>query len=145
MAVGSQQQNAAQMAFGVLLILLILVALCWTFVSIWRALAAAPTVGAAVGAVTLGGLMTIAGHFIVKHLERRAAVVAQPRDKKIPVYEDIIRLMYGITFGGKGGRKELSGQEMVRSTHDIVEKLTSASQKTPVSSGILRPVHGSWP
>lgn len=117
-------QSKWQVFFGFVLIALILFFGYWVVASIWRALSATPAVGAAIAAATLGGLATITGHFIVKHLERKAAVVAQLREKKIPVYEDIIRLMFGIAFGGRDGRKRLNEQEMRKATHDIVEKLT---------------------
>ena len=107
-------QSKGQMFLGFVLIVLMLLLGYWVVASIWRALSATPAVGAAIAAATLGGLATIAGHFTVKHLERKAAVVAQLREKKIPVYEDIIRLMFGIAFGGKGGRKKLNEQEMIR-------------------------------
>ena len=117
-------QSRWQVFLGFVLIALILLLAYWVIVLLWRGLSATPAVGAAIAAATLGGLATIAGHFIVKHLERKAAVVAQLREKKIPVYEDIIRLMFGIAFGGKGGRKKLNEQEMIKATTDITEKLT---------------------
>lgn len=117
-------QSKWQMFLGFILLALMLFLVYWVVASIWSALSATPAVGAAIAAATLGGLATITGHFIVKHLERKAAVVAQLREKKIPVYEDIIRLMFGIAFGGRDGRKRLNEQEMRKATHDIVEKLT---------------------
>ena len=117
-------QSKWQAFLGFVLLALVLLSGYWVVTSIWRALSATPAVGAAIAAATLGGLATIIGHFIVKHLERKAAVVAQLREKKIPVYEDIIRLMFGIAFGGKGGRKQLNEQEMIKATTDITEKLT---------------------
>ncbi len=117
-------QTKWQVFLGFVLLAVILLLVYWAVTSLWRALSATPAVGAAIAAATLGGVLTIAGHFIVKHLERRAAIVAQLREKKIPVYEDIIRLLFGIAFGGKGGRKKLNEQEMVKATADITEKLT---------------------
>lgn len=119
-----KRQNKAQLVFGFVSLALLLLLGYLVIVTVWDALSDSPAVRAGIVAATLTGLLAIASTFITKYLDRKATVLAQLREKKIPVYENIIRLVFSIVFAGKGGKPKIDEQEMIKSMADITEKLT---------------------
>lgn len=119
-----KSQNRAQVALGFLLLAGILAAAYWATTAIWNALSGSPAIGAGIAAATLTGALAIVSTFVTKHLDRKATIVSQLREKKVPVYENVIQLVFGMFFSGKGGRKKLSEQEIIGQMADITEQLT---------------------
>ena len=119
-----KSKNKLQLVMGFVLLGAIALLAYWTVATIWNALSATPTIGAGIAAAALTGALAILSTFLTKHLDRKATVVAQLREKKIPVYEEIIRLVFGIALAGKGGKAPLKEQDIVRQMADITEKLT---------------------
>ena len=120
----SQPQNKLQLAMGFVLLGVIILGAYWAIATIWHALSATPTVGAGIAAAALTGALAILSTFLTKHLDRKATVLAHLREKKIPVYEEIIRLVFGIALAGKGGRAPLKESDIVRQMAGITERLT---------------------
>jgi len=60
---------------------------------------------------------------ITKRLEQEAAIQQEHRSKKIPVYEEIIRLIFRIIFSEKTGEQPLEGQELIKEFSNITQKL----------------------
>ena len=120
----SKSQNKAQVALGFLLLAGILTLGYWAIATIWDALSGSPAIGAGIAAATLTGALAIVSTFVTKHLDRNATIVSQLREKKVPVYEKVIQLVFSIAFAGKGGRTELSELEIIGLMADITEQLT---------------------
>ena len=120
----SKSQNKAQVALGFLLLAGILTLGYWAIATIWDALFGSPAIGAGIAAATLTGALAIVSTFVTKHLDRNATIVSQLREKKVPVYEKVIQLVFSIAFAGNGGRTRLSEREIVGLMADITEQLT---------------------
>ena len=82
-----------------------------------------PNVAASIIAASATVLMATLSVLLSKYLEIRALVFKEHRDKKIPIYEDLIRFFFRVMFQSKKG-KPLSGSEMLNFFEGFVEKVT---------------------
>ena len=117
-------QSKAQLVLGFLVLGLLFFGAYWVISRVWDALSSAQAIGAGIVAATLTGAVAIATTFINKHLDRKAQVVFQLREKKVPIYENIIQLVYDFALAGKAGRTKLSKEESLQRMATITEQLT---------------------
>ncbi|MGD0126922.1 MAG: hypothetical protein ABSF46_16305 [Terriglobia bacterium] len=74
---------------------------------------------AAAGAV----LVSVLSVSIAKFLERRETIERETRLKKIPVYESLISLIFGILQQDKPGIAKLTGEELIRKFSALTENV----------------------
>ncbi len=72
-----------------------------------------PTVAAGLLAAVATVLVSVVSVLYAKHLEQRIALQKEHREKKIPVYEDIIAFIFKVMYSAKEGGAELSTAEML--------------------------------
>jgi hypothetical protein len=92
--------------------------------SIWRALIEVnPTVAAAIlaGATTI--VVSVASVLVAKHLEQRNNIRKELRDKKAPVYEELIEFVFLILYSEKMKLPAMSEAEIVAKFGGITRKL----------------------
>jgi hypothetical protein len=69
-------------------------------------------------------IVSIISVLVSKQIERKMIITNELRGKKIPIYEEIIKFIFRITFAEKKGEKPLSEKEviekMVKFTQDLV-------------------------
>jgi len=119
-----QTQNKKQLAFG-FLIIAVLILCCYLLLSkFWNIFSSIdPRLGAGLIAASATILVSVISALFSKHLERRSAILAHLREKKIPTYEKIINFIFSITFAEKLGKKQLSDKEMVKFMAEITQEL----------------------
>src|SRR5476651_402723 len=77
-------------------------------------------------AIVTGSLAAIASVIILvvtKRLEQQEAIRQEHRSKKIPVYEELIHLIFRLMFSEKMGKQPLVGQELFKEFTNITQKL----------------------
>ena len=114
--------------FQVIIGLAVLAGLAWGLYTVVARLLAGlmalnPNVAASIIAASATVLMATASVLLSKHLEIRTLVFKEHRDKKIPIYENLIKFIYDAMFRPKKG-KALSQAEMLSFLQDFVEKIT---------------------
>ena len=82
-----------------------------------------PNVAASIIAASATVLMATLSVLLSKYLEIRALVFKEHRDKKIPIYEDLIRFFFRVMFQSKKG-KPLSESDMLNFFEGFVAKVT---------------------
>jgi hypothetical protein len=89
----------------------------------WTALIGAnPQISAAIApaaATLIVAVMTVVGG---KFLEHQAAVAKELRDKKSPVYEDLLKFMFRVLTASQQG-KPITPEEMIASLADFTQRL----------------------
>ena len=81
-------------------------------------------VAVAIIAAAATGLVSVITIAITKAYETRATVRQDLRSKKVPVYEDFIRMLFRILFSEKLGQPAISAEEMISLFVQSSEKLT---------------------
>jgi hypothetical protein len=86
---------------------------------------AAPSSDAGKAIVTAGATVfaSVASLVLGKAWEQRTKLREEVRSRKIPVYEDMIKLLFTFLFAEKEGRKQLNEQEINAAFHGITEKI----------------------
>lgn len=79
--------------------------------------------GAALVAAAATIIVSVVSVIFSRHLEARAIIQREHREKKIPVYEGLLELMSRITLGEKTG-EELSEVEKLQLLRNLTQKLT---------------------
>jgi hypothetical protein len=78
------------------------------------------------GAIVTGSLAATASVIILvitKRLEQQEAIRQEHRSKKIPIYEEVIGLIFRILFADKMGERPLEGQTLIKEFSNITQKL----------------------
>ena len=79
----------------------------------WKNLSSAEaTVGAAIIAASATVAVSMLSVVIGKYLESRAKIREEHRQKKVPVYEELIQFMFSVLLAQKVGREPLSEREI---------------------------------
>ena len=112
----------------VIISLAVLAGLVWGLYTVLASLVAHlmtlnPNVAASVIAACATVLMATISVLLSKHFEIQKLVFKEHRDKKIPIYEDLISFFFRVMFQSKKG-KPLSQSEMLRFFEDFVKKVT---------------------
>ena len=122
MAIGTDRQGRLQLVqtlVGFVVVVLIIAAavlLAWLLMNSESQLA----VGLAAAALTVvGSLATV---LLTKWQERRTQVQLALRDKKVPMYEQLITLVFDALLGGKRGKK-MTEAEMAKRLADLTPGL----------------------
>ena len=82
-----------------------------------------PNVSASIIAACATVLVATLSVLLSKHFEIQKLVFKEHRDKKIPIYEDLVRFFFRVMFKSKKG-KPLSQSEMASFFQDFVQKAT---------------------
>ncbi|MBD2694492.1 hypothetical protein [Anabaena catenula] len=118
-----KQQSAIQNLLGFLLLALIC-AFIYTIIKILvdLLLELDPRVAAAIVAATATVLVSVFSVLISKFLEQRVKIIQDNRDKKIPVYEELINFVFKIVKSVKKG-EQLPEDEMENFMFSFTEKI----------------------
>ena len=77
-------------------------------------------VSAAIVAATATILISVFSLIISKYYERKRTIELELRDKKIPIYEDLVEFLFNVIFSGRQESKKMSDSEIV----DFFQKIT---------------------
>lgn len=72
-----------------------------------------PTVGAGMVAATATIVVSVFSVLVAKHLEQKALLLKEHRERKTPIYEDMVKLIFRFAFAEKIGLPPLSEQEII--------------------------------
>jgi hypothetical protein len=84
-----------------------------------------PTVGAGMLAATSALIVSVLSLLIAKHLEQKASIAKEQRDKKAPTYEELLEFLFLLIHGEKLSRGALTEQEQL-------ERMSRFNQKVIV-------------
>ena len=91
----------------------------WTIFSLLN-----PAIAASIVAASATIIVSVISVRISKHLEQKALVIKEHREKKVPAYEKMIKFIFRIAFAEKLGHEKMTEKEMteflVEFTQDIV-------------------------
>lgn len=120
----TQAQDKKQIILGLFFIILIvyftylLIAKLWeTFSSVDAKLA----IGIIGASTTI--IVSLISILVSKQLDRKAQVLSHLREKKVPIYEEIIDFIFRVTFAEKLEKKPISEQEMVEFVTKFTQEL----------------------
>lgn len=71
-----------------------------------------PTVGAGIVAATATIIVSVLSVLVAKNLEQKAVIVREHRERKTPIYEEIVQLIFRFAFSNKIGLTPLDEQEI---------------------------------
>ena len=72
-----------------------------------------PTVGAGIIAATATIIVSVFSVLVAKHLEQKAVLLKEHRERKTPVYEEMVKLIFRFAFAEKIGLPPLAEQEIM--------------------------------
>lgn len=111
------------MVVGVLLAIVIVVGVFWLA---WSGLDAFtrlnPTVASGVVTASVTIIVSVLSVLISKNLEQRRAIDQQVREKKLPGYEALIKLILDVIYAEKLGKK-MKDEELIRRFVDVSQQL----------------------
>lgn len=124
MVIPEQLRRASRVAFALAVAALMLwgaIALARTF---WDAfIQLNPTVAAGLLAAVATVLVSVVSVLYAKHLEQRLALRKEHREKKIPVYEDLIAFIFKVLYSVKPeGKSSMSTKEMIDTHSKLTQK-----------------------
>ena len=67
-------------------------------------------------------LVSVVSLIISKHMEHKAKLTEEIRQKKVPAYEQLIALMFDLLFWAKAGKKKPTDQKLVKSFVDFTKQ-----------------------
>lgn len=82
-----------------------------------------PTVGAGMLAATATILVSVISVLVAKRLEFRAVLLKELRERKTPVYEEMVKLIFHFTFAEKIGLPPFSDQEVIKKMAWLTENI----------------------
>ena len=124
MAIPEAARRSISMVLGLGLIGLIGWGLFLGLRALWTALNGLnPTVSAAILASVATVLVSVISVLVSKYLEQRNAINKELRDKKAPVYEDLIELIFRVVFSSKMGLPDLTEAELTTRFSTITRHL----------------------
>lgn len=99
----------------------------WTVYVVLKAILASfaslnPSVGAAIVAASATVLVSVFSVLISKSLEQRATIAKEIREKKVPVYEELIKFVFKVLKATKAG-SQLPEQEIIEFMIDFTQQL----------------------
>lgn len=71
----------------------------------------------------LTGLSAFIVSFISKHLEQKALIVNEHRQKKIPVYEELMKFLFKLMMADKTKDKPLTEKEIIKFMSNFTQKI----------------------
>ncbi len=112
------------MLIGVLmLIAIVLFALAIAYYALSVFLGLNPNVAAAIVAAFATVVVSVLSVIVGKHLEAMALVKKEHREKKVPVYEDLIKFWFKHLFASKAGGKPLEEAEFIAFLTDFTQRM----------------------
>lgn len=81
------------------------------------------TIAAGVIAATTTIIVSVISVLVSKRLEQNAVLLKEHREKKIPIYEDMVQFIFRIAFSEKLGKQALTEQEIIEKTASFTEKM----------------------
>jgi predicted NBD/HSP70 family sugar kinase len=121
--VGERLKKAWSLALGFALLAVLLYGAYALITAALKALGEAnPQVAAAIAAAAATLIVAVVTVVGGKMLERQAAVAKELRDKKSPVYEDLLKFMFRVLTATQQG-KPVTPEEMVTSLADFTQRL----------------------
>jgi len=82
-----------------------------------------PTVGAGMVAATATVIVSVISVLVSKHLEQRAILLKEHRERKTPVYEEMVKLIFRIAFADKLNLPQLKENELIEKMAWFTENL----------------------
>ncbi|MBK1695416.1 hypothetical protein CKO09_11805 [Chromatium weissei] len=120
----NQIQNKKQIAIGLFLFCFLIFSFYLLLSQIWSAFSSVdPRLGAGLVVASATILVSVISVLISKHLEQRALILAQIRDKKTPVYEKIVSFIFSLTFAEKLGIKQPTEKEVIKFMAEITQEI----------------------
>ncbi|WP_457602261.1 hypothetical protein [Nitratifractor sp.] len=120
----TEKDNKKQVFFGFILLAILAIVGYVVAEKIWNILSYVdPKLGAALIAASATILVSVFTVIFSKYLERRSQILTQLREKKIPTYEKLINLIFGMVFSEKLGKKQLSEKELLKTMAEITQEL----------------------
>lgn len=115
-------------SLGCLILSLLFAAFCWggyvLIKSVHQGLSTLPKeVAAAIVAGTCTVLISVISVLLSKYIERRAEINRQLREKKLPIYEELVTFLFSILMAEKSGRTPPTEQEVARFFGEHMQKL----------------------
>lgn len=118
------RSNFAPLAFGVALLGLAIFIIFKVFQFLWKIFAEVnPTVGAGIVAATATVIVSVVSVLVAKRLEQKSLVIREHRERKTPIYEEIVKLIFRFAFSEKIGLEALTEQELIKKMAWITENL----------------------
>jgi len=81
-----------------------------------------PEINPSVGAAIVAGLAAVSVGLATKFYEQKMTIQKELREKKVPVYEQVLNFLFRVIMSGKPG-KEFAEDEMVAEFGEITKKL----------------------
>lgn len=82
-----------------------------------------PTVGAGMIAATATIIVSVLSVLGAKHLEHKAVLLKEHRERKTPIYEEMVALIFRFAFSQKLGLEPLTDEEIVKKMAWFTENL----------------------
>lgn len=119
-----QKKEALRAAYGLAIILTMLYGLYKTLQFLWKVFSQLnPTVGAGIIAATATVIVSVFSVLVAKHLEQKATLLKEHRERKTPVYEEMVKLIFRFAFSEKMGLQPLTSQEVVTKMTWLTENI----------------------
>ena len=91
---------------------------------IWRIFATVnPTLGAGIIAASATVIVSVISVLVAKRIEQKTEIQKELRDRKTPVYEELVAFIFRITFAEKLGQAAVTESEMIQNMAKFTEKL----------------------
>lgn len=82
-----------------------------------------PTVGAGIIAATATIIVSVFSVLVAKYLEQKAVLLKEHRERKTPIYEEMVKLIFRFAFADKIGLPPLTEQEIITKMAWFTENL----------------------
>lgn len=107
---------------------LLIIVMAWgiyvVFKTLWSSLNQQnPTVATGIIAAITTILVSVVSVLISKHLEQRNNILKELREKKTPVYEELLEFLFRVMHGEKAGLTPLSEAELIGKFSGITQRL----------------------
>jgi hypothetical protein len=123
MTIPQKFYRAAQVTWVLVFVVLII----WGGVALFRYFWSAfiqlnPTIAAGLLAAVATVLVSVVSVLYAKHLEQKLTIRREHREKKIPVYEDLIAFIFRVMYSYKDGSSSMPAEEMIETHSRLTQK-----------------------
>ncbi|MBD9402097.1 hypothetical protein [Comamonas sp. CMM02] len=116
--------NFTSFTFGITVLGLVIFLIVKIFQLLWKIFAEVnPTVGAGIVAATATVIVSVVSVLVAKRLEQKSLVIREHRERKTPIYEEIVKLVFRFAFSEKIGLEALTEKEIIKKMAWITENL----------------------
>ena len=114
--------------FSFVIILIIIGFVTWMLIILSKATFMAftqlnPTVAAGIIASGATVFVSIISVLYSKHIEQKINIKKEHREKKIPVYEELLKFIFRVAFAQKEGSEQLLDKEIIDTFSDLTQKV----------------------